>query len=162
MSGGHFNHNNYIYYQVYQFADELEHEINNNETKNEWGYAPCFNEETLDYLRQKVIELRKISEEMRHIDYLYSENILKYKDNNISVASRWAINTEFYLECLQKSNIGIYITYMPSNYNEIQISSFIFQNFGFWTIKRKMKSIGINIDKQTLLKRIKQIRHGQQ
>ena len=72
MSGGHFNNNNYIYYQVYQFADELEHEINNNEVKSEYGYCPGFNEETLNYLRQKVVELRKISEEMRHIDYLYS------------------------------------------------------------------------------------------
>lgn len=51
---------------------------------------------------------------------------------------------------------------MMVDYINNQISSFIFQNFGFWTIKRKMKSIGINIDKQTLLKRIKQIRHGQQ
>lgn len=72
MSGGHFNHNNYIYYQVYQFADELEHEIERNNTEDEWGYAPRLSEETLIYLRQKVIELRKISEEMRHIDYLYS------------------------------------------------------------------------------------------
>ena len=72
MSGGHFNNNNYIYYQVSQFADELEHEINNNESKDEWGYAPRLREETLNYLRQKVVELRRISEEMRHIDYLYS------------------------------------------------------------------------------------------
>ena len=72
MSGGHFNHNNYIYYQVYQFADELEHEIERNNTKDEWGYAPSLSEETLNLLRQKVIEIRKISEEMRHIDYLYS------------------------------------------------------------------------------------------
>ena len=72
MSGGHFNHNNYIYYQVYQFADELEHEIERNNTKDEWGYAPELSEETLNLLRQKVIEIRKISEEMRHIDYLYS------------------------------------------------------------------------------------------
>jgi hypothetical protein len=72
MSGGHFNHNNYIYYQVYQFADELEHEIERNNIEDEWGYAPRLSEETLNLLRQKVIEIRKISEEMRHIDYLYS------------------------------------------------------------------------------------------
>jgi hypothetical protein len=62
MSGGHFNQNNYIYYQVYQFADELEHEIKNNGTKDECGYTRNFNEETLNCLRQKVVELRKISE----------------------------------------------------------------------------------------------------
>ena len=72
MSGGHFNHNNYIYYQVSQFADELDNEIERNNTKDEWGYAPELSEETLNYLRQKVVELRKIAEEMRHIDYLYS------------------------------------------------------------------------------------------
>lgn len=72
MSGGHFNGNRYIYYQVYQFADELENEIERNNVKDEWGYAPELSEETLNLLRQKVIEIRKISEEMRHIDYLYS------------------------------------------------------------------------------------------
>jgi len=72
MSGGHFNGNGYTYYQVYQFADELEHEIERNNIKDEWGYAPELSEETLNYLRQKVVELRKIAEEMRHIDYLYS------------------------------------------------------------------------------------------
>jgi hypothetical protein len=72
MSGGHFNGNRYIYYQVYQFADELENEIERNNIKDEWGYAPELSEETLSLLRQKVSEIRKISEEMRHIDYLYS------------------------------------------------------------------------------------------
>jgi hypothetical protein len=72
MSGGHFNGNGYIYYQVYQFADELDNEIERNNIKDEWGYAPELSEETLNYLRQKVVELRKIAEEMRHIDYLYS------------------------------------------------------------------------------------------
>jgi len=72
MSGGHFNNNNHIYYQVYQFADELENEIERNNIKNEWGHAPSLSEEILNLLRQKVVEIRKISEEMRHIDYLYS------------------------------------------------------------------------------------------
>ena len=72
MSGGHFNHNSYIYYRVSQFADELDNEIERNNIKDEWGYAPELSEETLNYLRQKVVELRKISEVMRHIDYLYS------------------------------------------------------------------------------------------
>jgi hypothetical protein len=72
MSGGHFNNSNYIYYRVSQFADELENEIERNNIEDEWGYAPKLGEETLNYLRQKAIEIRKIAEEMRHIDYLYS------------------------------------------------------------------------------------------
>jgi len=35
MSGGHFNSNGYIYYQVSQFVDELEHAIENNDRKDE-------------------------------------------------------------------------------------------------------------------------------
>jgi len=72
MSGGHFNHNSYIYYRVHQFADELKNEIEQNNIEDEWGYAPELSEETLNLLRQKVSEFYKIAEEMRHIDYLYS------------------------------------------------------------------------------------------
>ena len=72
MSGGHFNDNGYIYYQVYQFADELEHAIENNDKLNEYNYAPRYNEETLTYLKAKVPELRKLAEIMKEIDYLYS------------------------------------------------------------------------------------------
>ena len=72
MSGGHFNSNEYIYYRVYQFADELESEIKNNKQKDEWGYSRDFNDETLALLRTKVHEMRKIAHAMREIDYLYS------------------------------------------------------------------------------------------
>lgn len=47
MSGGHFNSNNYIYYQVGQFADELETEIENNNQKDEWNYSRDFQERKL-------------------------------------------------------------------------------------------------------------------
>ena len=72
MSGGHFNSNGYIYYQVHQFADELENTIQNNHTKDDYGYAPEYNEEVISYLKSKLPEIKKMSEIMRAIDYLYS------------------------------------------------------------------------------------------
>ena len=72
MSGGHFNGNGYIYYQVNQFADELENDIENNNKPDEYGYAPAFNEEVISYLKSKLPEIRKMSEIMRAMDYLYS------------------------------------------------------------------------------------------
>jgi len=72
MSGGSFNNNGYIYYQVHQFADELEHEIENNDLKDEWGYYRGYGEEVLSYLREQIPILRNLSQVMRDIDYLYS------------------------------------------------------------------------------------------
>jgi len=72
MSGGHFNNSGYIYYQVHQFADELENAIQNNHTKDDYGYASEYNEEVISYLKSKIPEIKKISEIMRAIDYLYS------------------------------------------------------------------------------------------
>jgi hypothetical protein len=72
MSGGRFVNSSYPYYPVHQFADELESSIENNNKKDENGYCPSYNEETLAVLREKVKNIRKISEVMRAIDYLYS------------------------------------------------------------------------------------------
>lgn len=72
MSGGHFNSNGYIYYQVYQFADELENEIENNNKKDEYGYAPEYSDEVISVLQKYIPELKKLSSIMKHIDYLYS------------------------------------------------------------------------------------------
>lgn len=72
MSGGHFNSNNYIYHRVYQFADELENELENNDKENELGYSPKYNQEVLNYLKNQVPSLRKMSQIMKEIDYLYS------------------------------------------------------------------------------------------
>ena len=73
MSGGHFNDCGYVYYEVAQFADELEVEIQNNDKPDEYGYAPPnFSPETIKYLRKQLRQMRKVSEIMRHIDYLYS------------------------------------------------------------------------------------------
>lgn len=74
MSGGHFNDCGYIYYRVEQFADELESEIENNDIPDpdNYDYCPNLQPDTLQYLRAKVVELRRLSQVMRHIDYLYS------------------------------------------------------------------------------------------
>ena len=72
MSGGHYNSNGYVYYQVDQFADELEMDIRNNNRKDEYGYSPDFNEETLQILKRELHNIRRVATLMRHIDYLYS------------------------------------------------------------------------------------------
>ena len=72
MSGGAFNSSGYVYYQVTQFADELENRIENNSVPDEYGYAPELPEEVLVYLREQVVNLRKISEVMRAADYLFA------------------------------------------------------------------------------------------
>jgi hypothetical protein len=73
MSGGHFGDYGYDYYKVAQFADELEVEIQNNNKKlDEYEYAPNFSPETIKYLRKQLRLMRKVSEIMRHVDYLYS------------------------------------------------------------------------------------------
>ena len=72
MSGGKFCGNSYPYYQVAQFADELEHLIGANEQKNEYGYCPGFSPKTLAFLSTQVEPLRRTAEAMRAIDYLYS------------------------------------------------------------------------------------------
>ena len=71
MSGGSINPQ-YCYYQVNQFADELENRIENNSVPDEYGYAPELPEEVLVYLREQVVNLRKISEVMRATDYLFA------------------------------------------------------------------------------------------
>jgi len=71
MSGGSISPE-YCYYQVHQFADELENRIENNSVPDEYGYSPELPEEVLVYLREQVVKLRKISEVMKTIDYLYA------------------------------------------------------------------------------------------
>lgn len=72
MSGGHFNDNEYVYYRVAQFADELEHEIASNSQANDLGYCPNFSEATLKELQKWLPRLKQMADVMHHIDYLYS------------------------------------------------------------------------------------------
>jgi len=71
MSGGHFGDCGYDYYKVAQFADELEVEIQNNNKPDEYA-PPNFSPETINYLRNQLIPMRKMAEIMRAVDYLYS------------------------------------------------------------------------------------------
>ena len=71
MSGGHFNHNGYIYYRVQEFIDELEVEILNNERPNEWS-APNLSEETIGVLKKSISFMQATAKLMKAIDYLYS------------------------------------------------------------------------------------------
>jgi hypothetical protein len=72
MSGGHFNDCGYEYYNVSQFADELEAEVRNNFEKDEYGYAYEYPPEVCEYLLEQVPKMRKMAEIMRAVDYLYS------------------------------------------------------------------------------------------
>jgi len=72
MSGGHFGNCGYDYYKVAQFADELEHEIDNNGKVDEYGDKRDFDPDVIDVLQEQIPKLRKMAEIMRHIDYLYS------------------------------------------------------------------------------------------
>jgi hypothetical protein len=74
VSGGHFNDCGYIYYNVYQFADELEQDILNNKVTQEYGWCPDHSDEVIEYLKEQLSKMRKMAEIMRHIDYLYSGN----------------------------------------------------------------------------------------
>ena len=72
MSGGHFNDMGYVYYKVHQFADELETEITENNTLDEYSYCPNYSDEVIDILKKQLQEIRKTAAVMRHIDCLYS------------------------------------------------------------------------------------------
>lgn len=72
MSGGHFNDDGYIYYSVDNFADQLELEIEKNNILNDYNYAPNFNSEVINYLKDSIAKIRRVAKLMRHIDYLYS------------------------------------------------------------------------------------------
>jgi len=72
MSGGHFNHSGYIYYQVDQFADELEIAIENNDKLDDFEYAHHLNGEVIAVLKEQIGKIRKVAKIMKAIDYLYS------------------------------------------------------------------------------------------
>jgi len=79
MSGGHFNDCGYEYHKVYQFADELEVEIEHNGKAGTDGdhsnWYPNHDPDVIDVLREQIPKLRKIATIMRDIDYLYSGDI---------------------------------------------------------------------------------------
>jgi len=70
MSGGHFG--DYCYFQVSQFARDLEEEIANNSTPDEYGYVKNYSQEVIEYLEEQVHYMNKLVDVMYHIDRLYS------------------------------------------------------------------------------------------
>ena len=72
MSGGHFG--DYCYFQVSQFARDLEEEIKNNFINDDWGYHKGYSKETIEYLEEQVHYLHKLSDVMYHIDRLYASD----------------------------------------------------------------------------------------
>jgi len=69
MSGGHFD---YAYFKIDEMARDLQHEIDNNNIPDEWGYSTNASEECLSLIQrsQKIIETAgKLAHE---IEYFYS------------------------------------------------------------------------------------------
>jgi hypothetical protein len=75
MSGGHFNDGSYSYLKVLEFAESLNEEILNNGSPDDFGDVTEFNEETLEFLKEKVKEIRRVGHLMWDIDKLYSGDI---------------------------------------------------------------------------------------
>jgi len=73
MSGGHFG--DYDYYKVFQFADELEVDIDNNDKPDEYGWKSNHDPDVIDVLQEQLPKLRKMAEIMKACDYLYSGDI---------------------------------------------------------------------------------------
>ena len=92
MSGGHFNNSDYIYYRVYEFADELENEIQNNDKPDAYDYAPKYKEEVIHFLKCKVEEIRKLAKLMKEIDYLYSGD--HGEDTFMKAVKEWVAQNE--------------------------------------------------------------------
>jgi uncharacterized protein YqgV (UPF0045/DUF77 family) len=69
MSGGHFD---YIQYKLHGVVDQIQELIDNNNIKDEWGYANNYSEETLDKFREAIEIINKAHNMIHRIDYLVS------------------------------------------------------------------------------------------
>ena len=69
MSGGHFN---YDQYKIGMIADDIQNLIDNNNIKNEWGYANNYSEETIAEFRKAIVLLREAQVYAQRIDWLVS------------------------------------------------------------------------------------------
>lgn len=60
------------------------------------------------------------------LEFVTGDQLLsKYHDYSISDAGRWVITDKFYKQQLSQCNVGIFITYMPSNFHLRQICALI-------------------------------------
>lgn len=70
MSGGHFDYN---CFKISQFAEELRHEIETNDTpRGDSDYAPRFSEETLAILKHCHDFIERAGDYAKEIEWLYS------------------------------------------------------------------------------------------
>lgn len=69
MSGSHYD---YKYINISQLADELERDINLNNEKDEFGYAPNFGTLTIATLKKCLAIIRLASNIGREVEWLYS------------------------------------------------------------------------------------------
>lgn len=85
MSGGYFDYNQY---RVEQIAEDIEHliEINDDETKDEWGDTKGygFRPEIIERFKEAAHTLRQAAEMAKRVDWLVSCD-----DGEDSFMSRW-------------------------------------------------------------------------
>lgn len=65
-------------------------------------------------------------------DIKYTNDISEIRSHakyNISEASHWSINQKFYEEQLFKSNVAIFVTYIPINFHKRQMSAFVLGDY---------------------------------
>ena len=72
MSGGSFD---YRYFQIQQFAEDLQNKIDENDTKNEYGSSNSFNEKTLCLLKQAQRLIEHAGNIAKEVEWLYSGDI---------------------------------------------------------------------------------------
>ena len=73
MSGGHFEYN---CFSISQFADDLQHEIDINDSDEDDGYGGTIGPQYSDYTIERLVKARKIisfaGKLAREIEWLYS------------------------------------------------------------------------------------------
>jgi hypothetical protein len=69
MSGGHFE---YGCFRISEFADNLKHEIQVNDVKNEDGYCPGYTRDTIAILKRCHKIIAKAGELAKRVEWLYS------------------------------------------------------------------------------------------
>ena len=69
MSGGHFD---YKCFEISRFADELQHEIDTNEDKDDTGFAYDFSVETIEKLTTCCIIINLAGDLAKEVEWLYS------------------------------------------------------------------------------------------
>lgn len=69
MSGGAFH---YSFIRLYEFANELDMRINNNNIPNEYGYADNLSDETIANMKTSLLLIKSCAILSHEIEWLYS------------------------------------------------------------------------------------------